>query len=460
MATEVQKLWDEQEATGEQTVNQEDVDKEDDFVTDAITGRPYRPLSKGEAQQLNLHLQEQWEQLNPGLSVELPVDSHRQSVVSTVQSSRVVVIAGETGCGKTTRIPRFLLEECVRGGEGASCNILVTQPRRISAVSVAQRVADEMGPALKRSVGYQVDTSLQNSAFTECIMSVRCKNYYGQLTIDRERCIHKEMDGYLKIVVCILWIFFTYSCVIEVETMDAEILIYYIKENLDQNKINVWLFFFKWVDCFCTITKQWILSVPRCDSRAAPLSTAGERCSSSLWASCWGSCSPTLPWRESATWWWMRSMRGTSTQTCCWPYCAPAWKRTPTYEWFSWALLGTTRGWPSTSEAVPLWRCQVSCTQWRTGYLEDVLRQLGRRLPVKERRGTDKQVSIDSKWICCFLLSRSSHFPTFWCKIFSCVVCKRNLYVIVFLGRKRWSCTWYRFSSWCHRKHWQTRRTR
>ncbi|XP_053293236.1 ATP-dependent RNA helicase DHX30 [Pleuronectes platessa] len=156
VATEVQKLWEEKEATGEQTINQEDVDKEDDFVTDAITGRRYRPLSKQEAEQLSIHLQEEWEQLNPGLSVELPVDSHRQSVVSTVRSSRVVVIAGETGCGKTTRIPRFLLEESVRGGEGANCNILVTQPRRISAVSVAQRVADEMGPALKRSVGYQV----------------------------------------------------------------------------------------------------------------------------------------------------------------------------------------------------------------------------------------------------------------------------------------------------------------
>ncbi|XP_040000586.1 ATP-dependent RNA helicase DHX30 [Xiphias gladius] len=156
VATEVQKLWEEEEARGQQTVNQEDEEEEEDLVTDAITGRPYKPLSKQEAQQLNIHLQEEWEQVNRGLSVELPVDGHRQHVVSAVQSSKVVVIAGETGCGKTTRIPRFLLEECVRGGEGAECNILVTQPRRISAVSVAHRVAHEMGPALKHSVGYQV----------------------------------------------------------------------------------------------------------------------------------------------------------------------------------------------------------------------------------------------------------------------------------------------------------------
>ncbi|KAG7214784.1 hypothetical protein INR49_010676 [Caranx melampygus] len=144
---------------GKRTTNskpREEEEEEEDLVTDAITGRPYKPLSKQEVQELNVHLQEEWEEANPGLSVELPVDDHRQRVVSAVQSSRVVVIAGETGCGKTTRIPRFLLEECVRGGEGAECNILVTQPRRISAVSVAHRVAHEMGPSLKHSVGYQV----------------------------------------------------------------------------------------------------------------------------------------------------------------------------------------------------------------------------------------------------------------------------------------------------------------
>lgn len=157
MATEVQKICEEEEEQGQQTANQEDQEEEEDLVTDAITGRPYRPLSEHDAQQVNTHLQDKWQRANPELTVELPVDAHRQRVVSAVQSSRVVVIAGETGCGKTTRIPRFLLEDWVRGGRGAECNILVTQPRRISAVSVAHRVAHEMGPALKHSVGYQVN---------------------------------------------------------------------------------------------------------------------------------------------------------------------------------------------------------------------------------------------------------------------------------------------------------------
>uniref|UniRef100_A0A3B4G9U5 RNA helicase n=1 Tax=Pundamilia nyererei TaxID=303518 RepID=A0A3B4G9U5_9CICH len=155
VTTEVQKLWEDEEAKEQQTINRNN-EEEEDFITDAITGRPYRPLSESEAQQLSIHLQERWNRANPELSLELPVDAHRQRVISAVQASRVVVIAGETGCGKTTRVPRFLLEDRVRGGSGAECNILVTQPRRISAVSVAHRVAQEMGPALKQSVGYQV----------------------------------------------------------------------------------------------------------------------------------------------------------------------------------------------------------------------------------------------------------------------------------------------------------------
>lgn len=166
VATQVQNLWEEEETREQQMANQaqqqqqEEEEQEDDLVTDAITGRPYRPLLKHEARQLSARLQEEWERANPVLATVLPVDAHRQHVVWAVQSSRVVVIAGETGCGKTTRIPRFLLEESVRGGEGAKCNILVTQPRRISAVSVAHRVAQEMGPTLKHSVGYQVNKGL------------------------------------------------------------------------------------------------------------------------------------------------------------------------------------------------------------------------------------------------------------------------------------------------------------
>lgn len=65
---------------------------------------------------------------------------------------QVVIISGETGCGKTTQIPQFILESEVDSIRGTVCNIICTQPRRISAMSVSERVAAERGEKLGESV--------------------------------------------------------------------------------------------------------------------------------------------------------------------------------------------------------------------------------------------------------------------------------------------------------------------
>uniref|UniRef100_A0A087Y4G0 ATP-dependent RNA helicase DHX29 n=1 Tax=Poecilia formosa TaxID=48698 RepID=A0A087Y4G0_POEFO len=93
---------------------------------------------------------------------KLPVFQHRGRVLEALQRHRVVVVAGETGSGKSTQIPQFLLEELLTGGKAARpCNIVVTQPRRISAMSLASRVSQELGcddgPGSKSSLcGYQI----------------------------------------------------------------------------------------------------------------------------------------------------------------------------------------------------------------------------------------------------------------------------------------------------------------
>ena len=65
---------------------------------------------------------------------------------------QVLVISGETGCGKTTQLPQYILESEIEAGNGSTCNIICTQPRRISAISVAERVATERGEQLGESV--------------------------------------------------------------------------------------------------------------------------------------------------------------------------------------------------------------------------------------------------------------------------------------------------------------------
>lgn len=62
------------------------------------------------------------------------------------------MISGETGCGKTTQLPQYILESETESGRGAFCNIICTQPRRISAMAVAERVSTERGEPLGNTV--------------------------------------------------------------------------------------------------------------------------------------------------------------------------------------------------------------------------------------------------------------------------------------------------------------------
>ncbi|KAM5264051.1 ATP-dependent RNA helicase DHX29 [Ctenodactylus gundi] len=106
---------------------------------------------------------------------QLPVFKHRNSIVETLKRHRVVVVAGETGSGKSTQVPHFLLEDLLLNEWGTSkCNIVCTQPRRISAVSLATRVCDELGcdsgPGGKNSLcGYQIRMESRASETTRLL---------------------------------------------------------------------------------------------------------------------------------------------------------------------------------------------------------------------------------------------------------------------------------------------------
>ncbi|KAG2411142.1 DExH-box ATP-dependent RNA helicase [Vigna angularis] len=84
--------------------------------------------------------------------------SENQFILSGIvnEKMQVVVVSGETGCGKTTQLPQYILESETEAARGAVCNIICTQPRRISAMSVSERVAAERGEKLGESVGYKV----------------------------------------------------------------------------------------------------------------------------------------------------------------------------------------------------------------------------------------------------------------------------------------------------------------
>ncbi len=93
---------------------------------------------------------------------QLPVSARRDDIAKAISENQVVVVAGETGSGKTTQLPKILLDL----GRGRAGQIGHTQPRRIAARSVAERIAEELGTPLGTAVGYQVRFTDQSSEQT------------------------------------------------------------------------------------------------------------------------------------------------------------------------------------------------------------------------------------------------------------------------------------------------------
>jgi len=93
---------------------------------------------------------------------QLPVSARRADIAAAIRDHQVVIVAGETGSGKTTQLPKIALEL----GRGRAGQVGHTQPRRIAARTVAERIAEELGTELGGVVGYQVrftDTSSEDT---------------------------------------------------------------------------------------------------------------------------------------------------------------------------------------------------------------------------------------------------------------------------------------------------------
>jgi ATP-dependent helicase HrpA len=93
---------------------------------------------------------------------ELPITARVRDIAAAVAAHPVVIVAGETGSGKTTQLPKI----CLAMGRGLVQHIGVTEPRRIAATSVAARVAKELNVELGREVGYQIRFADRSSAAT------------------------------------------------------------------------------------------------------------------------------------------------------------------------------------------------------------------------------------------------------------------------------------------------------
>ena len=142
------------------------------------------------------------------LDASLPIAREGDRIIELIRNHQVVVIAGETGSGKTTQLPKL----CLAAGRGVAGMIGCTQPRRIAARAVARRVAEELKTELGRGVGFQVRFSDQVGEDTHVkfmtdgillaeIASDRWLSAYDTIIVDEahERSLNIDfLLGYLK----------------------------------------------------------------------------------------------------------------------------------------------------------------------------------------------------------------------------------------------------------------------
>lgn len=95
---------------------------------------------------------EVWNKLDLSCPKELPIYNHQDEIIEALKTHQVLIITGETGSGKTTQLPKL----CLKAGRGKKAPIVCTQPRRIAAITISQKVAQELGEFGPQIVGYKI----------------------------------------------------------------------------------------------------------------------------------------------------------------------------------------------------------------------------------------------------------------------------------------------------------------
>ncbi|KAG8530289.1 uncharacterized protein KY384_004791 [Bacidia gigantensis] len=132
-----------------------------------IDWRPRDPRSSEMLQRLQLRQATPQQQKMLAVRRSLPAWKKREAIVSTVNTHQVTIIAGETGSGKSTQSVQFILDEMISRHLGSAANLICTQPRRISALGLADRVSAERCSSVGDEVGYAIRGEAKQSKNTK-----------------------------------------------------------------------------------------------------------------------------------------------------------------------------------------------------------------------------------------------------------------------------------------------------
>ncbi|EIW66325.1 hypothetical protein TREMEDRAFT_45797 [Tremella mesenterica DSM 1558] len=153
---------------------------------------------------------------------KLPAWKERHNITSALDSNRVILVVGETGCGKTTQLPQFILDHEISQNRGSKTNIIVTQPRRVAAMGVAQRVAYERLEDLDKAtgtVGYAIRGERRASSDTRLLFCTTG-------VVLRRLGTDKDLGGVSHVIVDEA----------HERGVDTDLLICLLKEILERNK--------------------------------------------------------------------------------------------------------------------------------------------------------------------------------------------------------------------------------
>ena len=138
-------------------------------------------------------------------SVTLPIFAKEKEIIEQIKNNRVIIVSGNTGCGKSTQVPQFIFNN----EKSKDIKILITQPRRIAAISIAKRLSYEMKNKLGELVGYQVSMISHISKNTQIFVKttgvfleelLHDKIEYSYILLDE---VH-ERDLYVDLVLALL----------------------------------------------------------------------------------------------------------------------------------------------------------------------------------------------------------------------------------------------------------------
>lgn len=182
-------------------------------------------------------------------NTNLPIIQHKEEIVQHLKDNNILIIQGNTGCGKTTQVPQFIIDDAAQNFR--KCKILVTQPRRIAAKSISKRVCSERGWKWGSVCGYKV--SLENKfsedtrifyVTTGYLLEMIVANYtelekYTHIILDEVHDRDLDTDLVILLVKLLLMKSFTGKIVLMSATLDPALFIEYFSPFAIENHLPV-----------------------------------------------------------------------------------------------------------------------------------------------------------------------------------------------------------------------------